>query len=272
MKLAMSTILALLAALIVGLGSSTAEAVNRASVPSWPGHQPGEVLLGMSCGNFCAEKERELGMPFGVHRQFSKWGDWSSVVKKVRASSSSGRVPWVSIEGPQLGSTAGWEAMGNNVYDAETKALAGLLKANDDKPIILTFHHEPSNDGTEQQGVLWARAYNRFCDILEAEGALANVSCVPILGDWLFNPANKRQDPDNWVLPSVLKRADFLGIDVYENPSGVSIGPRLQRVIDWMAARGFPNKMVGVGEMGATDAAYAKKSAVDYMNESFGWA
>jgi hypothetical protein len=226
----------------------------------------------MSCGSACATKESQLGSPYGVHRQFAKWGDWTGVVGDVQQDHSKGRLPWVSVEGPQLGTVSGWKALAAGTYDSQIKSLATAIKANDDAPILLTFHHEPSNDGTEAEGALWAAAYSRFCDVLNAQGALVNTSCVPILGDWLWNPANKAQDPKNWVTKGVLQRAPFLGIDIYENPSGVTIGPRLQSIIDWMAAQGFPNKMVGIGEMGATDALYPKKSAVQYLNESLAWA
>lgn len=268
-KVVVSSILALVAALMMGLMGS-AEAVSRIAAPKWPGHQPGEVLLGMSCGKYCDQKAGELAKPIGVHRQFAKWGDWSGVIKKVRESQ--GRTPWISVEGPQLGAVAGWSALAAGRYDTEIRALAGLLKANDDAPIILTFHHEPSNDGTEAQGVEWASAYSRFYDVLQAEGALVNVSVVPILGDWLFNPTNKKQEPENWVKPSVLKRSAFFGVDLYENPSGITAGPRLQRILDWMASQGYPDKMVGIGEIGGTDRLYPKKSATEFINESLAWA
>jgi len=266
----MSSIVALFLALVMGLTGGAQGAAELA--PRWPGHQPGKVILGMSCGSHCQAREAQLGMPYGVHRQFTKWGEWDEVIAYVRADHAHDRLPWVSVEGPYRGAPWGWRAVADGDFDSEIRALAAAIKADDDQPILLTFHHEPSNDASEAQGVLWAAAFSRFCDVLDREGALANTSCVPILGDWLFNPANKAQDPADWVTKGVLRRAAFLGVDVYENASGTPIGPRLERILGWMAAQGFPDKMVGVGEMGGTDAHYAGRSSVEFLNQSLAWA
>ena len=170
------------------------------------------------------------------------------------------------------GGAAGWQAIANGTYDADIRALAVVLKDNDDKPLLFTFHHEPGNDGTEEQGVLWAAAYVRIHDILKSEGALVNVADPPIMSDWLFNPTNRAQDPANWLTDAVLQRAPFIGVDVYENASGETFAQRLPRVLAWLASRGYPNLMLGVGEVGSTDAAYPDCTAVDWLNESLTWA
>jgi cell division septation protein DedD len=241
------------------------------SVPGaqWPGQIPGKFYLGMSCGTICSTKEAQLGQGYGVHRQFKNWGDWSGVAKDIQEDSAAGRLPWISIKGPG-GGPAGWDAVANGSYDDQIKALAAVLKANDGHPVLITFHHEPSNDGTEAQGALWAGAYVRFHDVLKAEGALANVADPPILGDWLFNPTNRQQDPANWVTNAVLQRAPFLGIDLYENSSGETFADRLPGILDWMAQRGYPNKMIGIGETGSTDSSYPL-SAVEWLNQSLSW-
>ncbi|HET7326995.1 MAG TPA: hypothetical protein VFJ14_06865, partial [Nocardioidaceae bacterium] len=237
----------------------------------WPGHRPGKVVLGMSCGSVCQTREQQLRQEYGVHRQFRSWGNWRGVAKDIREDQAHGRLPWISVKGPN-GGPSGWRAVASGRRDGAIRALARTLKAHDDKPVLITFHHEPSNDGTEAQGRLWARAYNRFHDVLKARGALRNVADPPILGEWLFNQRNKRQNPANWVTRGVLKRAPFLGVDLYENNSGETFAQRLPRVLRWMARRGFPHKMVGVGESAATSKRYAAKSAVRWINESLNWA
>jgi hypothetical protein len=239
------------------------------STRQWAGQKPGQVILGMSCGTVCTEKESELAQPFGVHRQYKNWRDWSGVAQDIQEDHAAGRLPWVSVKSP--GGASGWQAVASGAYDADIRNLATVLKANDDKPIILTFHHEPSNDGTEAQGADWAAAYVHFNDVLDAEGALVNTSDVPIVGDWLFNPSNRTQDPANWVTDAVLKRAPFLGVDMYENASGATYATRIPFITDWMASRGFPDKQVGIGETGSTDY-YAKSTAVKWMNDSLNWA
>jgi hypothetical protein len=235
----------------------------------WPGHQPGKVILGMSCGVICAQKESDLAQDYGVHRQFKNWGEWSAVARDIQEDHAQHRLPWVSIKSP--GGARGWRAVANGAHDAEIRRLAAVLRENDDQPVILTFHHEPSTDGTEEQGADWAAAYVHWHDTLAAEGALANVADAPIVGDWLFNPRNKTQAPENWVTDAVLERAPFLGVDIYETATAATYATRIPFITDWMAARGFPGKQVGIGETGATDH-YARSTAVRWLNESFAWA
>jgi hypothetical protein len=237
----------------------------------WPGHIPDKFYLGMSCGTICDQKESQLGQGYGVHRQFTTWGNWTAVAKYIQADNAAGELPWISVKPPN-GDASGWQAIAGGQHDADIRALATVLKANDDKPLLFTFHHEPGNDGTEAQGVLWAAAYVRIHDILESEGALENVADPPIMSDWLFNPVNRAQDPANWLTDGVLQRAPFIGVDVYENASGETYAQRLPRVLDWLAGRGYPNMMIGVGETGSTDAAYPGMSAVEWMDESLSWA
>jgi hypothetical protein len=249
--------------------SSTPPTTTYVPGAQWPGQIPGKFYLGMSCGTSCSTKEAQLGQGYGVHRQYKSWGDWSGVAKDIQQDAASGRLPWISIKGPS-GGPSGWAAVANGQYDDQIRALAAVLKANDDHPVLITFHHEPSNDGTEADGALWAGAYVRFHDVLKSEGALVNVADPPILGDWLFNPGNRTQDPANWVTDAVLQRAPFLGIDMYENSSGETFADRIPRILDWMAARGYPDKMIGIGESGSTDSSYPV-NAVDWLNQSLSW-
>jgi hypothetical protein len=224
----------------------------------------------MSCGVICPEKESALGQSYGVHRTYKQWNNWSGVAKEIQADHKAGRLPWVSFK-PPLAGAAGWSAVASGSYDSDLKALATTLKANDDKPVLITFHHEPSNDGTEDEGKLWAAAYVHIHDLLKAEGALGpNVSDPPILQDWIFNPTNKTQDPINWATDAVLARAPFMGIDMYQNSTGEGYSVRIPRIINWMADRGFPNKMVGIGETGSTGS--FDISADKWLNDSLTWA
>jgi hypothetical protein len=238
----------------------------------WPGQVPGKFYLGMSCGELCSQKEQALNTDYGVHRQFKSWGNWSGVAKAIQGDQRAGRLPWVSIKPPGSG-PSGWQAIANGQYDSDIKALATVLKANDSKPVLITFHHEPSNDGSESQGKVWAAAYCRFHDVLNNAGALQNVADPPILGDWLFNPTNRTQDPVNWLTPGVMQRMPFLGVDMYENTSGDTFADRIPGIINWMAQHGYPNKMIGIGETGATDGYKAATglTAAQWMNESLSW-
>lgn len=237
----------------------------------WAGITPGKFYLGMACGGDCTTKASALGTSYGVHRTFKGWANWSGMAKEIQADHTAGRLPWVSFKPPMSGA-AGWSAIASGNYDNDLKALATMLKANDDKPVLVTFHHEPSNDGTEEEGKLWAAAYVHIHDLLKAEGALGgNVADPPILQDWIFNPVNKTQDPANWATDAVLQRIPFLGIDMYQEKIGEGFSVRIPRIIGWMADRGFPNKMVGIGETGST-ASFGNVSAEQWLDDSLRWA
>jgi hypothetical protein len=238
----------------------------------WPGQIPGKFYLGMSCGTTCDSKEAQLGQGYGVHRQFTTWANLKAVAKDIQEDNAAGALPWISMK-PPGGAVAGWQAIANGQYDADIHALATTLKANDDKPVLFTFHHEPSNDAAEADGVLWAAAWVHIHDILASDGALVNVSDPPILGEWLWNPVNRTQDPANWLTDAVLQRAPFIGIDLYETKSGETFAQRVPRLLDWLAGRGYPNLMVGIGETGSTDTdSTFTMPAVDWLNQSLQWA
>jgi hypothetical protein len=219
----------------------------------------------MSCPGSCSTEASKLATGFGIHRQFSGWANWAGIAKDIQADHSAGRLPWVSFK-PPGGGQAGWQAIARGTYDSDLQALAGVLKANDSQPVWLTFHHEPNDSGS---GAAWAAAYCHIHDVLKSAGALANVADPPILSDWLFDPRNPA-DPSDWLTSAVLKRAPLIGVDAYQNQSGQTLAVRLPRVLDWLASQGYPNKMVAVGETGATDY-YTNTTAVKWMNASFNW-
>jgi hypothetical protein len=219
----------------------------------------------MSCNGPCASKAKGLTQNFGVDREFKQWNDWKGIANAVTAAHSAGRLPWVSFKPPGGGQT-GWQGIASGKYDAELKSLATQLKAVDDKPIWLTFHHEPADSGS---GAAWASAYVHIYDVLKAQGALSNTLFLPIMSDWLFDPRNPA-DPRTWLTNAVLKRAPVVGVDAYENTSGLTLADRLPRVLTWLDSAGFPNSMVAVGETGATDY-YKGTTAVKWLNASLAW-
>jgi hypothetical protein len=237
---------------------------------AWPGQVPGKFYLGMSCGAACGTRSSELGQPYGVRRVFESWGDWAGLSHDIETEHLAGRLPWVSIKPPAQGPD-GWQAVADGSLDSQISALADALKLTEDQPVLLTFHHEPSNDGSEADGALWAAAYIHFHDLLAAKGALVNVADPPIFGDWLFNPQNRSQDPANWLTAGVLSRAPFLGVDLYENGSGETFAERIPRILTWLAAHGHPDMMIGIGETGSTDSAYPDWSAVQWLDQSLAW-
>jgi hypothetical protein len=247
-------------------------AERRASPkPRFPGHRPGRIYLGMSCGELCHRKIPQLNQDIGVHRWYRKWGNWRGVAKAIREDRRHHRLPWISIEGPERGASTGWRAVGRGRYDRDIGHLARTLKANDKKPIFIAFDHEPSNKAPNSQGKWWARGYIHLYDELKRAHALRRVALAPIMADWMFNKFNHEDNPADWLLPGVLNRAPFLAVDCYQNESGDTFGKRLPRIARWLARHGHPHMMLGVGETGATNM-YRNTTAVRWLNQSLRWA
>jgi hypothetical protein len=241
----------------------------RKAAPQFPGDRPGRVYLGMSCDD-CAKRERHLDQEVGLKRWFKKWGDWRGVAAAIKEDRRKHRRPWISIEGPGGGNPAGWLAVGKGEYDGDLRALARVLKANDDRPIFLSFDHEVSNNLPDDKGRSWAKGFTRFHDVLDRKGALDKVALAPIVAAWLFDPANP-QDAGAWIRPGVLRRASFMGVDLYQSDSGRSFAQRLPRVDSWLAQHGHPDMKIGLGEIGATDA-FGNVLGPNWLNRSLRWA
>jgi hypothetical protein len=223
----------------------------------------------MSCDD-CPKREGQLDQGVGLKRWFEKWGEWKALAAAVTEDRRKHRRPWISIEGPQGGTPAGWLAVGRGEYDGDLRALARVLKAHDGRPMFLSFGHEVSNNLPDVQGRSWAKGFKRFHDVLEEEGALGNVALAPIVASWLFDPANP-QDPAAWMRPGVLRRASFMGVDLYQSDTGRGFAQRIPPVDTWLARHGYPHMRIGLGETGATDY-FGNVSGPTWLNRSLRWA
>lgn len=244
----------------------------------WPGHQPGKIYLGMSAPSeeWSAKLAALAPQVPGVRRKFYEWSDANAEETQIAGDHAARRLPWVSFKPPVTGGTVPqrWDAITSGAYDADIRARARRYAARA-APVIVTFHHEPSNDAADADGVKWANAWIHIHDVMEDETGLANTTFVPILGDWLFNPGNA-QDPEKWLTAGVIARQPFLGIDLYQNGKGDGFEVRLERILAWLAAHGDPDAMVGLGECGSTDHFFdvdpADPTAVEWWEDSWAWA
>lgn len=236
-----------------------------AGPPRWPGHRPGRAYLGLSYPDDIAAAEAVLGH-VGVHRSYFDWEDLERETEVIDDDHANRRLPWVSFKPP--GGASGWERVAGGEVDDHLRRRARHYARHSD-PVVVTFHHEPSND-RPGDGREFAAAWVRVHDVMHAETHLRHVALVPILGEWEFNPNNEHADPDQWLTPNVLDRAAFLGLDVYQNGSGQTYDERLGRVLDWLAARGYPDLMLGVGETGCTDT-FGSPSAAQWWSDSWRW-
>ena len=88
--------------------------------------------------------------------------------------------------------------------------------------------------------------------MFKSETALKNVVFTPIIGDWAFNPINKKVDPQDFLTGPLLDRMHMCGVDVYQNRSGQAYDVRLGRIFDFLDKSGHSQMPVGVGETGCT--------------------
>jgi len=223
---------------------ATSAAALAVSLPRWPGHKPGRVYLGLTSPDLAASLGRTG--PVGAQRSFFRWSDASKEDATIKQDHAANRLPWVSYKPPQ-GPNFDWTLIGIGAFDSDIRARARRY-ASYSRPVISTFHHEPTDDGG--LGAAFAAAYIRQYDVMKDETGLANVTFVPTFSDWIFNPRDPDGQPEDYLTPGVLSRMPFLGIDVYQEAGGERFGERLERVLGWLGDHGVARPMVGVGETG----------------------
>jgi hypothetical protein len=208
--------------------------------------------------------ERATG-PLGVRRSYFGWNDGDDEDRVIRADIAAGRLSWVSFRPPR--GAGDWLAMSAGVFDDALRSRARRYAAHP-APVVVTFNHEPSkHDGS---GTDFAAAWVRAHTVMADETGLENVSFVPILGDWAFNPRNPDASAHEFLPPSLLERLPFLGVDCYQNDSGEGFEVRLGRILAWLEENGVANPMIGLGETGCTDA-FGSPNAVQWWRSSWAW-
>jgi hypothetical protein len=246
-------------------GGTRAAGRCRDTAPRWAGHRPCRVYLGMSYPGDIADAEAETG-PVGVNRSYFDWHDLDREAAVIGDDHAHRRLPWVSFKPPSSGGA--WAEVADGEYDDDLRERARLY-AGFGGPVVVTFHHEPSDDDSGS-GDEYADAWTRVHDVMADETGLGNVAFVPIIGDWQFNPRNEDGEPSRWVTGDVLDRAAFLGVDVYQNDSGDAYPERLGRVLGWLRDRGRPDLMLGLGETGCSDR-FGAPTAEQWWTRSWAW-
>ena len=227
----------------------------------WPGHQPGKVYLGQSGPNFLSA----IGLlgSIGLRRTFHTWST-KSEDSTIRQDHAANRLPWVSYKPP--GGASSWRAVADGRHDADI-AERGRRYASYSKPVISTFHHEPTNDSGD--GAAFAAAWTRIHDVMRREAGLDNVAFIPIIGDWDFNPVNRGGHPQDFLTDAVLERMPFLGTDCYQNTSGEGFDVRLERTLQWQSDNGVADPMIAIGETGCCRALSPRPE--EWFNDQWRW-
>lgn len=248
---------------LAGDGSSAGS--SERPKPRWRGHQPGKVFLGMSSVAGIRAATADTGR-VGLQRSFFGWNDGAREDAIVKADHAAGRLPWISYK-PPSSARGGWNAISSGRHDRELRARARRY-AGYKKTTIVTFHHEPTNDNTGT-GAEYARAYVHCRRIIRDEIGSSHIRFVPIIGDWAFNPQNRDRNAGQYLTEEVLHGSSFLGIDLYQNASLKGYGERLGHVVNLLERRGFPDKMIGLGETGSTD--HYGGSAARWWTKQWNW-
>jgi hypothetical protein len=203
----------------------------------------------------------------GLKRTFHGWLELSGERSKILQAHSSGCLPWISFASVGT-SRGGWPAIARGKFDADIRARARHY-ASLNAPVIVTFCHEPHNkmEGTRAD---WAAAFIRIHDVMKSETGLRNVIHAPIIGEWEFNPVNKSGDPRAFLPDGVLGRCHFLGTDIYQPDSGRLASDKLPVIYDSLNRWGFSSKMIGIGEIGASNRIAPPRAAV-WWNDAWSY-
>lgn len=247
--------------------TTPASAAPTSGTPQWPGHKPGRIYLGASAAGDVSKTTRHTGA-LGLCRSYHGWKELDSERKQISADHAAHRLPWTSFS-PPVKAGGIWKAVASGRFDNDIKARARFY-ASLDGPVVSTFNHEPQNDAFGSPADFVA-AWVRIHDVMDHETGLKNCAFAPIIGEWVFNPVNKRDDPQEFVVRSLLSRMAFLGVDLYQNQSAQGYDVRLGRVLDYLDRSGYPRMTIGLGETGCTDD-YGSPTGAQWWNASWKWA
>ena len=252
--------------LVVPPDSTSPPDLGRAGPVLWPGHQPGQIYVGVAAGGDLEGTLRLTG-PVGSQRSYHQWDGLERELATARHDHAEHRLPWTSFK-PPTSSPAGWAAVASGAHDPDLRARArGYDQLSE--PVVVTFHHEPHNDTGpgEDFAAAWVHTY----DVMLDETGLRNVALVPVLGEWVWNERNPAGQPEDYLPHELLQRCAFLGVDLYQNRSSEGYAERLGPVLAWLDSRGFSRLMIGVGETASTDD-FGDPTGAQWWATSWDWA
>ncbi len=204
-------------------------------------------------------ENRTLGRPVSVHRSFYQAYQMDLLVRQARRDIRHSRLPHVSTKPPDT-----WNSVAVGNHDEWLNLLAYRLRRLG-SPVFFTIHHEPEDNaaGWGMQPSDWVEMTSRVVSIFSRRAP--NVSVVPVLMSWTFDPRSGR-NPDDWFVPS----APIFGVDIY-NPWSRTNGlpwetfsSQLQATV--AHAHGRP---IAVGEYGCRTDPSNPGRAAEWMRDAF---
>jgi hypothetical protein len=209
--------------------------------------------------------ERSLGNPLSLHRSYftPDHNETAQLVHRCRDDLAHGRLPHLSTK--PLGT---WGEVAAGVRDPW---LTGILRplGRQRGPVFLTLHHEPENDAgpAGMQPSDFIAMQHRVID-LAAELA-PQVTIVPVLQQWTFDPARHDVDPSAWLVP----RASVMGLDIYNPWSPTngkawrSFGSKVDEIRGW-----FGDTPLAIGEYGCREDPDVPGLAAEWLRDAAEYA
>ncbi|MFO0742929.1 MAG: hypothetical protein U0270_44045 [Labilithrix sp.] len=212
---------------------------------AFPGHKVGKVYLGYgvdeaSCpaGATLAEEEALTG-PTTLLRWYEGRIDATTAeVKHFDEAFTSGRLAWSSFkEQPYT-----WKQIADGAADDTLKAKAVAFQAAKG-PGLVTFHHEPSGDGTPAE---YVAAWNRILDVWRDAGGTGPITPAPILNGFFQSFPNGGSGYTDlqmaeWIPDTLLARFRVIGFDGYDGGDYTSPGIPVARTVrkwhEWLLRR-----------------------------------
>jgi TAT (twin-arginine translocation) pathway signal sequence len=255
------------ATLVGGVSTATGAPVHQALAvrrrfPGDPG--PGRLYYGCSMPYYkdFGAWESWLGRALASHRHYHQPGEISDLGAEAAGDLRRGRMPHTSIKSPGR-----WQDVARGGYDGWLNRLLDRVGALPG-PVFLTLHHEPENDISRfgMQPRHWVAMQERA--IAKAARRAPNVTIVPVLMGYTFDPRSRRH-PEHWMVPS----AKVFGFDTYNSWSPTngkkwsSFASKVERIRPW--AKGRP---LVVGEYGCRADPSDPGRAAQWMRDAFAYA
>jgi len=185
-------------------------AVGAAQVPRFHGDPGrGRVFYGAALPwpRSLPAWEDRLGRRLSVRRTYYDPRDARQLHERVREDRANRRLPHVSIK-----PAGSWASIAAGRHDRWLHQVLDPLRKQR-IPVFFTLHHEPENDagGPGMSPSDFVAMQRRVIRI--ARNSCPNVTVVPVLQHWTFDPRRSDAQPAQWVVPE----AAVFGVDLY-NP------------------------------------------------------
>jgi hypothetical protein len=236
--------------------------------PRFPGQPaPGSLYYGASVPHHRSLPawEDRLGSTLALNRSYftPDHNETAQLVRRCREDLLHGRLPHVSTK-----TWGTWREVAAGEHDGW---LTGMLRplGEEGRPVFLTLHHEPENDaGPPGMGPSDYVAMQRRAILLAAELA-PQVTIVPVLQQWTFDPARHDVAPASWLVPD----AAVIGLDVYNPWSPTngkewrSFGSKVDEVREW-----FGDTPLAIGEYGCREDPEIPGLAAEWLRDAAEYA